>query len=343
MAGIASPATAIARQDLAGVAMGFNTAFPDRFVTHQVLRPFMCERRDIRVDIVNPEEFTKRISTRRVRGAGSARDNHTKGDQSFRIDEYSVEEGYDPNDSRYTSPEREERVIVTRKIGQILSDIELTAIAALTNTTTFPSSGNTGLSVGTPWSTTATATPLADIALAQVGHLRARGIFADTLNININQWGWLSRNAQLVGRFQSYNPVMNNGLLPLDQLAQLLHPALKKIVVWNCVTNTANDGVAATPTLAWPDARVLLCKVGEGDDIDTPQIGRLFGWNQQPELPGSTGIASSAGDIDNADGLDITVSTYPEPRTKEIMINVTKFATPALFTNAAGFLFVNIG
>mgnify|MGYP003386160540 CR=1 FL=1 len=339
MAGYATPAGMVARDDLSDVAVNFVQDNPFSFGAPTVFPYLGCARRVVKHNVVDVRSTMQRQNTKRTRGAGVNRSNHKVGEQLFNIGEYSSEEPMDPNDSPYEDMSQEEPMIVRRQVATIMRDMEGDFITALANTTTFPLSGDTGLSVGTPWSTIATADVVGNIQTGMISLQKLFGVKANALVINEQQYSWISRNAALRASLGSgASPAGTQGLIPFDVLASLLHPAIKRIIVLGSAVNTANLGLAASMSFQWPNANAMLCRIDEGDDLSMPQIGRSLGWDVSPELPGATGSSSV-----NVAGADIKLLEYAEPKTSSKLIRATAFRSLVTTAYPCGFLFGNVG
>lgn len=173
--------------------------------------------------------------------------------------------------------EKYQQVLAMRGMDIINRNMELRAMQALHNTTTFTGSTNTA-AASVEWDTAATADPIGDVTNA-MAKIRAKcGLTADTLQISWQAWRDLSKTAQIRGALQY--TAMPDGVIPLDAIAGAL--GVKRVVVpANAnVYNSAKSG--QTPTLAeiWDKEYAFLAVTNPTGDIAAPCIGRLFYWEE---------------------------------------------------------------
>jgi len=163
------------------------------------------------------------------------------------------------------------------------------------NTTTWPSSGTTGLSVSVPWATAATATPIDDIAAGSVAILKKTGVVPDSLLITYKGLLDLSKCAQIIDRIKNVSTEVENGVLKSPALANAL--GLKQIFVAGAVYNTANMGLTLSGGYVWnTDNAMLFCStpmqrnpttgmMEAAVDAQTPQLARTITWTGETSAP----------------------------------------------------------
>ena len=139
--------------------------------------------------------------------------------------------------------------------------------------------GSGGAGTPTPWSNSASATPINDVE-QQVQLLYNNGIQANCLIVSLLTFRNLRNCAQIIDRISAHGA--GNPAKPTDVTVQMLAACfdLDHILVAGAQTNTANE--AQTPALSpiWPKANSFVCRIAEGpdDSFVTPSVGRTFHW-----------------------------------------------------------------
>ncbi len=206
--------------------------------------------------------------------------------------------------------------------------------ATLFNTTTFPLSGTTGLSVSVPWATSATATPIDDIAAGTAAINKKTGVNPDTLLVTQSGAAALSRCAQITDRIKYIAPVVQNGVLANPALAAVL--GLKQIIVASAVYNSADQGQTMSGGYVWnTDNAMLFCStpmqrnpetgmLEAAVDAQTPQLIRTLTWSE--------------------DGLGGPMDAYPVRDEEEESTNfrTKRFRHQKVSDSNFGFLFGNL-
>lgn len=298
----ASPSTAITRLDL---SIGYNEfsllANLRKFIGLSVLPPLTVEQEGADfVRIVIKSLLTKVEDTSRAPGAGYVRDTFEWTKDSYALGEHGVEEQVDDATvEKYGDLVRVEQIAVMRAINRILQRLEFDVAAAVFNTATWTGAALT-TAVPVPWTTAATADPLADIDAAHEKVSAGCGEDANTLVLTKKAFTALLRTTRIEGLLkydasellialnsgqnQTATSEIVSGLKDLFQV--------DRILVGRGFKNTAN--APQTPTLArqWDDTMAMLACVGtDGLDGDLqspqPQIGRtIFSTKNGEPLPG---------------------------------------------------------
>jgi len=171
--------------------------------------------------------------------------------------------------------------------------------STLFNTTTWPLSGTTGLSVSVPWATSATATPIDDVAFGQRTILAKTGVVPDTLLVTFKGLQDLSRAAQIIDRVKNVSTEVVNGVLRNSALAAALN--VKRILVASAVYNSADMGQTMSGSSVWnTDNAMLFCSTPmqvnpetgmeeAAADAKVPQLCRTITWTGET---GGIGLAS---------------------------------------------------
>jgi len=299
---MASPSTAITRFDLSVAYGEFNLlANMKKYIGLKVLPALAValEAADFaKMQIAS--YLTKVEDTRRAPRSTYARDDWDWTKDSYALDEHGVEEVVDDATvEKYGDIVRAEQVCAIRAINRVLQRLEYDIAAAVFNTTTWTGASLT-TTVGTAWTTAATADPVADIDAAHDKVNTNSGEDANTLVLTKKGFRALMRTARLEGLLK-YNaaelliatndgqnmsavPRIASGLLELLQVEQIL--------VARGFKNTADRGQTASLSRMWDDTMAMLCVVhddGLNGDLENPvpQIGRvLFSTKNDEPLPG---------------------------------------------------------
>lgn len=297
------PSTAITRLDISLGYGEFNLLNNmSKFIGLRVLPPLAVaqEAADF-LRIALASYLSKVEETKRNPKATYSRDDWEWTKDSYVVDEHGVEEVVDDATvERYGDVIRAEQICAIRAINRVLQRLEFDIAAAVFNTTTWTGAELT-TALATPWTTKATADPIADIDAAHEKVSVGCGEDANTLVLTKKAFRAMVRTDRLEGLLKydasalliATNDGQNMNAVP--EVADGLHKLLQveQILVGRGFKNTANKGL--TPTLArqWDDTRAMLCVVRddgiEGDlENPMPQIGRtIFSTKNDEPLPGS--------------------------------------------------------
>lgn len=169
--------------------------------------------------------------------------------------------------------------------------IEKNCAEAVMNDTTFPASGSTGVTVGTAWSTWATATPLADLQVGFNTIREAHGVEPNAFICPLKRYEDICNTAEFRDRakYVGVTPVRP----PIADFRRVLGSALndaglegdqfKLILPWGRY-NSANPSDTVSTAAIWPVNRAMLCRIVDGPDWMSPQLGRQFRRAVEPEI-----------------------------------------------------------
>jgi hypothetical protein len=182
----------------------------------------------------------------------------------------------------------------------VLQRLEYDIAAAVFNTTTWTGAALT-TTVGTAWTTVATADPIADVDAAHEKVSVGCGEDANTLVLTKKGFRAMIRTARLEGLLKydasellvALNTGQNQSMVSeiVSGLKDLLQ--VERILVGRGFKNTADKGLPPSLSRVWDDTKAMLCVVHddgiEGDlENPMPQIGRTIFSNKNDEpLPGA--------------------------------------------------------
>ncbi len=289
---MAQPTAALAdtRSDLRDSFVEFDLEMDQRgFIAHRVLPVLEVGQQGGSFGKIPIEELLlERDTTRGPRG------EYNRGQWKFTPDTFATEEhGWEePIDDRekamYATFFDMEVISTLRALDTVLRNHERRTAAALFNATTW-----TATSVGTEWSTVATATPVTNVASAKKAVWDACGLHANALIINKNVFNNLRRCAEVVDASKA-QPFMDVRQRSITEAALSFVFDLDHILVAGGATNSANAGQAASIASIWSDEYAMVARVATTNDIREACVGRTFHWGE--------------------DGSDIlgTIETYQE-------------------------------
>jgi hypothetical protein len=298
-----APSTAITRLDLSLTYQEFSLlANIKKFIGLLVLPPLGVEQEAADfAKVVIASLLGKVEETKRAPRAGYNRDTWEWTKDSYALEEHGVEEPVDDATvERYGDVVRVEQLAVIRAIHRVLLRLEYDIAAAVFNTTTWNGAALT-TAVSVPWTTKATADPVANIDAAHDKINASCGQDANTLVLTKKAFRAIIRSDRVEGLLKydaselmlAMNSGTNQNMIAqvVSGLKELL--SVDNILIGRGFTNTADKGL--TPSLArvWDDTKAMLCCVnndGFDGDLESPFpcIGRtVFSTKNDEPLPGA--------------------------------------------------------
>lgn len=299
---MAQPSSAITRFDLSMTYVEFSLlANRRKFIGLKVLPPIgvMQESSDfLRLEV---ESFlTKPEDTERAAKGTYKRKDYEWTKDSYAVAEHGVEEvSDDATIERYGDILRVERIAVMRAVNRILQRLEQDIADAVMNTTTWTGAALT-TAIGTAWTTTATADPIADIDGARDKVKTSSGMTPNTVVMTdsdfINcirtdrieallKYDAMQTLMSLQGQQDMQSVASNSGLAALFNV--------DRILIGQGFKNTADQGQSVSFSRFWPTGSVMLAHIDDdgmtGDlEAASPNIGRtIFSTKNGEPLPGS--------------------------------------------------------
>jgi hypothetical protein len=250
-----------------------------------------------------------------------ANGHYNRSDWEFEMKTYACEErGWEEPVERsernnYARLFDLEMEAASRANGIIMRRQEYDIAALLFSATTF--SGRTA-AVTTEWSTSATATPRADILTAQQASL----IYLDSGACSLKVFQNLVNTSEVKTALRYTNPIEMGGLeAQRAMVAQYL--GLDNLFVSNAKKDTAKKGQSTTGADIWDDEYFLVFKRATAASMKQPALGRTFLWT-----PDSPNI--------------LTVDQYEEPQSDSDIYRVRHNADEVVQFTGAGYLLSNI-
>jgi hypothetical protein len=296
-----SPSTAITRFDLSISYGEFNLlANMARYIGLKLLPPLAVAQEAATFAKMKIASYLSKVEdTKRAPKGTYQRDDWEWTTDSYQVDEHGVEEIIDDATvERYGDIVRVEQIAAMRAINRVLQRLEYDIAATLQSTATFGSGKNGAAAV--PWTTAATADPIADIDAAHDAINTNSGQDANTLQLTKKSFRAMIRTARLEGLLKynaadlmiATNAGQNMDAVPRvrDGLMELLQ--VENILIGRGFKNTADGGQTASLSRMWDDTKALLCVVkddGLYGDLESPepQVGRtIFTTKNDDPLPG---------------------------------------------------------
>lgn len=299
---MAAPSSAINRFDLSISFGEFNLlSNQKKFIGLKALPPVSVEQEAANFAKVQIASYLTKIEdTERAPRGTYSRDDYDWTTDSYKVQEHGVEElSDDATIEMYGDILRVEQIAIIRAVNRILSRLEYDIAAAVFNASTWTGSSLT-TTVGTPWTTKATADPIANIDAAHDKVSSGCGEDANTLICTKKGFRSIIRSDRVEGVLK-YNAAevlvaLNEGLdanvwAKASGLCQLLQ--VDQVLIGRGFKNTADRGQTASLSRMWDDTMAMLCVVhddGLNGDLENPmpQIGRtIFSVKNNEPMPGS--------------------------------------------------------
>lgn len=332
---MSAPSTAITRLDLSMSYGEFNLAASRRgFIGLQALPPVGVAKSSGDFGKISVEELLRPIEdTERPARGTYKRDDFEWGKDSYATAEHGVEETVDDRTiEQYDDVIRAEMIHTNRAVHRVLQAMENSIASTLFSATTF--SGKT-TAVGTPWTTQATATPIANIdagiesVKGQLGENPNTLILSDWALQNLKRCDEVEDLLKYSGRDDPKNLGLLTGLMELFDLEQIL--------VGKSFKNTAAEGQSASFGRFWDATMALICRVnndGMDGDLENPdpQVGRTI------FRTGGTGGVPLPGAMDDGEAALIVEEYREEHRRGGIIRARTEYQQKVLHTEAGHLL-----
>lgn len=298
-----APSTAITRLDLSMSYGEFNLlANIGKFIGLKVLPPIGVAQEASEFLKIKIESYLSKVEdTERAPKGTYARDDWEWTKDSYALTEHGVEEVVDDATiERYGDALRAELISAIRAVNRVLQRLEYDIAAAVFNTTTWNGASLT-TTMGTPWTTKATADPVANIDAAHDKVADGCGEDANTLVCTKKGFRAIVRTDRMEGllKYDASELLMamskgqNQNMVTevISGIKDVLH--VEKILVGRGYKNTADGGQTASLSRMWDDTMAMLCVTnddGLNGDLENPKpcIGRTIFTNKNGEpLPGS--------------------------------------------------------
>lgn len=224
------------------------------------------------------EQLLQNRDTLRAPGSGYGRGSWKFEAATYATDEHGAEEPVDDREREMYGEYVDPDVYATMRARDAILMNQEKRIAAMTfNTTTWTGAALT-TAVSVPWTTVATATPLADIEAAILKVYDGSGLWPNALILSRHAFRALRRCTQIIDLVK-YNGLMDvrAGNVTADAIAQCFD--IERLIIAGGTKNTANEGQAATLAPVWSKTMAMVCRLPYSGDFREPCIGRTFHWS----------------------------------------------------------------
>lgn len=270
------------------------------------------------------EQLLQQRDTKRAPGSGYARGNWTFDKAVYATEEHGAEEPVDDREAKmYSEYFVAEQISTLRAFSSVLRNAEARVADAVFNTGTWTGAALT-TSVGTPWSTLASAVPITNVEAAVQKIYDNSGLWANALIINRKVFRNLRNCQSIIDRINASGAGSPSKAsdVTVDMLKAVFD--LEYVIVAGTSKNGAREGQAASPTQIWSSSFAMVCKVATSADMREPCIGRTFHWSQDGSSIGGT------------------VETYREEKSRSDIIRVRHDVDEVVLYPEAGHLLSNI-
>lgn len=233
------------------------------------------------------KEILKNRDTLRAPGAPYSRSNWKFEPATFSCEENGAEEPADHREKAMYADFFDAEVHAGRRaLYAVLQNHEDRVCAALVDTSVWTGAALT-TTVGTAWSTIASAVPVTDVDSARQLMWDGSGIWPNALIMNRTVFHRLRRTTQIIDlcKAQGFMDV-RQGEITTDDLAKVFD--VEQIIVSGSAKNTADEGQTATIAARWSVGHVMLCRVATTSDPREPCIFRNFHWAEDGSQIGGT-------------------------------------------------------
>lgn len=275
-----SSSLATLRPDLAGSLLAFDVqADQAGFVGLEVMPVLEVARQAGTFGKIEIAGMLQSRSTNRAPGTA-----YRRGITEFTTDTYACEEhGFEePVDDReaamYADYFDAELMAAMRARDAVLRNFEI-RVAALAHAISATSAA------GTVWSSTASATPIANIAAAIKVVRDASGLVPNLLVLTFDAWQNMRDCAEVLDRIK-YAGFDDPKKAALNTTVLAQAAGIERIVVAGAMKNTANQADAASLANIWTNTEAVLLRVPKTRDIREACWGRTLHWGEDGSVIG---------------------------------------------------------
>lgn len=276
------------RPDLSGSFMEFDLAMNAQgYIATQVLPVMEVAKASGNFGRIPVEQLLQQPDTARAPGTGYARGKWKFTPDTYLTKEHGWEEPVDDNEAQmYADYFDAEQVSAMRAYSIILGNLERRVAAAVFNTSTWTGASLT-TAVSTPWSTKASATPMADVAAAIDKVYTNSGLWPNTVIMSRQLFREARECAEIIDRLK-YNGLTD--VKPANMTAQILAQVfdVERVLVAGSTKNSANEGQTASLASNWDATMCMVCRTVTMNDIREPGLGRVFHWSEDGSQIGGT-------------------------------------------------------
>lgn len=306
------------------------------FAATKILPPMPTATKEGRFHRVSNGKAYRLVKTKRAPGGAFARVATPLDVTTFVCEERGAEEPIDRTNKNVFSSVLPLDVVAARTAYSVVAiDHEVDVANAIYNESTFPASGTTGKTLSTPWSTVATATPIADLA---------DGINAINLKVGMGKNTLIANDLVLRNIWRTAdvrNAIRNNygryveGQPQLAALADVL--GVDGIIVASATYNSANANQNQSMARIWSNTYAFLARISDDPTLMAPQLGRTFVYNNAFDRNLEQAILSGE-QVDDR----FLVEMYGDDTRDSDIVRVREFTDELIFDANCGYLFKTV-
>jgi hypothetical protein len=274
--------SAIYRPDLGQAVMEFVEGAQLGFIGLEVMPIFRTSKQASSYPVIPAEALLKLDSVDRA-----PRATYNRGDWEYERGTFSTaEKGWEePLDDverelfDLEAPGIADLVATQRAWNKIMRAQEYRIATTIFNDSTF--SANT---ITEEWDDGTNAVPIDDVETGKVAFLNQCGMLPDALIIAYSTFSDLRLCDQIVDRLKYTFPGIDLNTMNAGQLAMVF--GVPRVLVGGSVYDSSGKGIAKSVTSIWSNEYAALVKIGSGQDIAEPCVGRTFLWTEDsPQNP----------------------------------------------------------
>ncbi|MEY2855618.1 MAG: hypothetical protein RL030_2750 [Pseudomonadota bacterium] len=239
-----------------------------------------------RIDVPNAAGTLKRIPREAMtkdpntvgRGGDGNYQEVTWGDETFTYltKEQGLQAPIDENAKAQTSLYYDAQKAATRIVlSKLLRMHEKDVASKVFNTTTFTGASLT-TAVGVPWSTPATATPIADVNAAKVKVRQNCGRKANALILSWTAWQNLKETTQILNRINGGATSDKPAFAQMAMVAGLME--LDRIIIAGGIKDTAKQGQNFTAADIWDATKAMVGYVNPSPSLYDINLCNAYNW-----------------------------------------------------------------
>lgn len=245
------------------------------FIGHRVLRPFEAGRQSANVGKIPLKELLRNADTSRAMGAEYKGDDWEFETWSYSTQEYGWKSVVDDRERQLYKHYVDADVYAAERARDVVLRAREIRIARLVfNTTTWTGASLT-TALGTPWSTVASADPVADVLAAKIKVRNGCGMLPNALILTWEAFEKICMCTKVIDRLK-YSGIDDPKEVTTAMLAALFK--LQYIIVAGSMQNTAKKGQTASLSDCWDRTMAMVAKICVTGNIREPGLGRLFHW-----------------------------------------------------------------
>lgn len=285
-----SPSSSLAtlRPDLAGSFMEFDIEMQmSGFGAMRLAPPVDVLKQAGNFGKIPIEQLAKTRDSKRGPGSRYNRGTFDFDDASFSCEEHGIEEPVDDRTaSMYADYFDAESVATKRARWGVMANYEQ-RVCDLCSDTAIWTGATLTTAASTPWTTTATATPIANVRAAKLAVRASSGLMANALVLSWNRFQVLKDCAEIVDRVKYsgfQDPTRRS--ITAEALAAVFD--LDFLIVMGGVKDGGVEGATFSGSSFWTDTKAMVCRVATSNDPQEPCIARTFHWSEDGSAMGGT-------------------------------------------------------